>query len=243
MKPQKERIDEEKKKDILDHLEDFIETRIEKNLKKGLDEVEKFVKEELLKGASKKKDGKGGKPGALSYIEAFLEDPQVAAVIPSTKFIVDRVLKMIDWEKAKTIVEYGPAEGVMTRRMLERLPEDGVLFAIETNPRFVAALGNIQDPRLTVLHGSVLDIEKLLAPHQVGAADAIVSGIPFSFLKPIERHQLLHRTEERLHPGGRFIAYQVTTHLLPLLKYHFQDVDVQYELRNIPPHFIFTGFK
>ena len=221
------------KKDVLDHIEEFIE----KNLRKGLDEVEKFVKEELLKKNGHKE------PGAVSYIEAFLKDRKVASLHPSTKFVIERVLKMVDWGSARVIVEYGPAKGVITKPLLAQLPPDGVLVAIETNDHFVDSLRRIEDPRLRVLHGSVLDIDELMAPLGVGPADAVVSGIPFSYLKPVDRHRLLHKTEARLGRRGRFIAYQFTTHLIPLMKYHFEDVDVQFEIRNLPPHFIFTGFK
>ncbi|MBI3549856.1 MAG: methyltransferase [Elusimicrobia bacterium] len=241
MTPTKEKppVDEREKKDVLDHIEDFIENRIEKNIKKGIEDLEKFVKEELLKRGHKR----GDEPGPLSYIEAFLDDPKVATVMPSSKFVIERVTKMIDWSATKTIVEFGPAEGVITQRLLELLPKDGRLVGIELNDKFVAALKKIKDPRLHVVHGSVLDIEEHLRPLDIGKADVIISGIPFSFLKPVQRHQLLHKIDDRLRPGGRFIGYQVTTHLVPLMKYHFEDVDVQFEIRNIPPHFVFTGFK
>lgn len=230
-------------KDILDHLEEFIETRVQKNLRKGFEEIEGFLRREFLE--RDREGARGGKKdaGLFSYMEAFLEDKQVAAVIPSTKFLVERVLKRIEWPAARVLVEYGPAEGVMTRAFLERLPSDGLLVAVETNARFVETLGRLRDPRLQVIHGSVLDIDRLLAPLSLPPADAVASGIPFSFLKPIERHQLLHKTEALLRPGGRFVAYQVTTHLVPLMKYHFRTVDAQLELRNLPPHFVFTGTK
>lgn len=229
-----------KKKDLFDHLESFVEGLIDKHMRKGLSEVEHFLKKEVVKSPENRQKVES----VFNYLDAFLKDPKVASVAPSTKFVVARVLKMIDWTKTKVIIEYGPAGGVITRQLLERLPEDGTLIAVETNEKFVDILRkDVSDPRLKVVHGSVLDLPAHLAPLNVGPADAIVSGIPFSFLKPIERHQLLHKTEEALRPGGRFIAYQFTTHLVPLLKFHFEKVDVQFEVRNIPPHFIFTGFK
>lgn len=200
------------------------------------DHIENFIKQEILRR------GKEDEAGPLSYIEAFLKDPKVASIAPSTKFLVERVAKMLP-DPVRVIVEYGPAEGVVTRELLARLPKNGLLVAIETNERFVAALSKMRDPRLKALHGDVMRLAELLKPLDVGGADAVVSGIPFSFLKPIERHQLIHKTEEHLRPGGRFIAYQVTAHLWPLMQYHFEKVDVQFELRNLPPNFIFTGFK
>lgn len=238
MKSFKEHPSVRERKDVLDHIEDFIENHVERNVRRGIDEIERFVKQELLRQGKKKDE-----PSLFSYLDALREDWQVAALAPSTKFVVARVLKKIDWKTTRTIIEYGSASGVITKQLLARLPADGCLVAIETNAKFVSALSRHQDPRLRVIHGSVLELDRLLAPSQPRSVDAIVSGIPFSYLKPMDRHQLLHKTEERLRPGGRFIAYQVTTHLIPLMKYHFRDVDVQFEIRNLPPHFIFTGYK
>ena len=46
-----------------------------------------------------------------------------------------------------------------------------------------------------------------------------------------------------LEPSGRFIAYQVTTHLIGLLEDYFRKVKTEFEIRNIPPHFVFTAYK
>jgi phospholipid N-methyltransferase len=201
-----------------------------------LDHIEIFIKQEILKR------GKEGEAGPLSYIEAFLKDRKVASIAPSTKFVVERVTKMLP-SSSKVIIEYGPAEGVMTRDLLAKLPKDGLLITIETNERFIASLAKIPDPRLKVLHGDVANLVELLRPLNINHVDAIVSGIPFSFFKPFKRHLLLQKTENLLRPGGRFIAYQVTAHLWPLMEYLFEKVDIQFELRNLPPNFIFTGFK
>lgn len=232
-----------KDRDLLDKIEDFIESRIEDKIKKGLDDVESFLKRELreLKDkAAKPKD----EAGAFSYLEQFFKDRKVASVAPSTKFLISRVLKRMDLRDARVVIEYGPAEGVITRHILDRLPANGRLVAIELNGEFAKTLKKeVCDPRLSVITGSVLEVDELVAPLGVPPADVIVSGIPFSFLKPRARHELLHKTVDLLGPKGRFVAYQVTTHLVPLLKYHFDDVEVDFEPRNLPPHFIFTGQK
>lgn len=236
-----------KDQDILDKIEDFLQTRIEDKIKKGFDDVEAFLKrefEELREKAKGKHGERDEEVGPFSYLEEFLRDRKVASVAPSTKFLVGRVLKRMDLRNAKVVIEYGPAEGVMTKPILSRLPADGRLVAVELNPGFAATLRQqLDDPRLTIVQGSVTEIDKLVAPLGLPPADVIVSGIPFSFLPPLERHHLLHKTVDLLGPKGRFVAYQVTTHLVPLLKYHFKDVDADFEIRNLPPHFVFTGYK
>jgi len=228
--------------DVLDHIEEFIEKHIENKLKKGLDEVEKFLKKDLLE-KNKPKGEREEEDKFLAYLDTFLKDRKVAAIMPSSKFILERVLKRIDWKHTKVVVEYGAAAGVLTHRLLEKLPADGTLVAVELNVDLYEQLRKIQDPRLKTINGSVIEIDKLLAPMNLGPVDAITSGIPFSFLKPLQRHELLHKTVDLLRPGGAFAAYQVTTHLVPLMKYHFTETDIDFEIRNLPPHFIFSGIK
>ena len=214
-----------------------------------LDRLGELIGGSLAKGANtleaalKKTKGKSKDRKFMGYVKVLLDDPAVAAVTPSSKFIVDRVVKAMALEKAKVIVEYGAARGVITKRILEKMKPDAKLVAIEFNSELFKGLKKLSDPRLILVRGDVREIEKILAQHGVDKVDAIVSGVPFSFFSNRGRHELLLKTSESLAPGGRFVAYQVTTHLIPLLKDYFSKIDTQFELRNIPPHFIFTAHK
>ncbi len=208
---------------------------IEKHFKDGMNKVEEIFKDD------QKADDK-----LFSYFKAFVDDKGVASVTPSSRYIVERVVKAMDPKTAKVIVEYGAASGPITRRVLERMPADCRLFAIELNDGLFEKLKeSVKDPRLTPIHGDVRFVDRLLGPHGVvnGQADVVFSGIPFAFLSGRGRHELLTKTLELLRPGGRFVAYQVTTHLIPVLKDYFPRIDTQFEVRNIPPHFIFTAYK
>lgn len=233
-----------REKDLIKEIEDFFEEKVERKVRDGYRELEKLLKKEI--------GPKKGKPSEFleydadspfSYLSAFLRDKAVASVVPSTKFVVDRVVKAMELPQAGLIVEFGPAEGVITRRMLAKLRPEAVVVAIERNENFVKALGKIDDRRLRVVHGDVQQVDAILARHGLGEADAMVSGIPFSFFNSRQRHQLLEKILAGLKPKGRFVAYQFTTHLIPLLKCYFRKVDTQFEIRNLPPHFIFTCHK
>ncbi|MBI3289095.1 MAG: methyltransferase domain-containing protein [Elusimicrobia bacterium] len=220
-------------RDVLDNLGDMIGGRI----KKGMSKLEEII-------ADAKKDKEEHQDAKfMAYVKIFMDDPSVAAVTPSSRFLVNRTVKAMNLENAKTIVEYGAARGVMTRRILEKMRPDATLLAIEFNEALFAELKKLSDPRLTPLHGDVREIDKILARQGLDGADVIVSGVPFAFFSGRGRHELLTKTSELLRPGGRFVAYQVTTHLIPMLKDYFSDVDIQFEVRNMPPHFIFTALK
>lgn len=196
-----------------------------------------------MKTAKKENNGKAHEDKIFAYFKAFVDDMGVASVTPSSKFLVNRVVKAMDLRGCRVVVEYGAAEGVITRKILEGLAPSSTLVAFELNDKLFSGLSRIEDPRLKTIHQDVRQADKALKEIGVGQADVVVSGIPFAFLSTQGRHDLLTKTAGLLKPGGRFVAYQVTTHLIPLLKEHFKRVDVQFELRNLPPHFVFTAVK
>ena len=223
---------EKSDRDVLDNLGALIGGQI----KKGMSKLEEVMADSGKKG--KKDDSR-----FMGYVKVFMDDPAVAAVTPSSKYLVDRTVKAMDLAHAKVIVEYGAAQGVMTRRILEKMRPDATLLAVEFNTALFEELKNVKDPRLTLVHGDVREIDKILERHGVKGVDVIVSGVPFAFFSGRGRHELLTKTSDLLRPGGRFVPYQVTTHLITMLKDYFSDVDIQFEVRNIPPHFVFTAIK
>lgn len=208
-----------------------------------LDNLGALIGGRIKRGMSKLKSGKSAESRFMSYVKVFLDDRAVAAVTPSSRYLVKRAVDAMSLKSAKTIVEYGAAQGVMTRRILEQMRPDAKMLAVEFNAALFAELKKLSDPRLTLVHGDVREIDKILKTHGLAGADVVVSGVPFAFFSGRGRHELLTKTSELLNPGGRFVAYQVTTHLIPLLKEYFRDVDIQFEVRNIPPHFVFTALK
>jgi len=214
--------------------------RIERSVKEAVDKIEGVLKKDLLEKKAKPSDKDRG---PLFYLETFLRDKNVATVSPSSKYVIGKVLKGLDLHGVRTVVEYGPADGVMTRRILQALPQDGILTAIERNADFYNALVRLPDPRLRPVHGDVRQAERVVHGLGLQGVDRVVSGIPFSFLSLEERHSLLAQTARLLNPGGRFVAYQFTTHLIPLLKRYFKVADISFEIRNLPPHFVFTCVK
>lgn len=228
MKLKTRRSPETEDKDVLDHLGEIITD---------------FVKNKKLFKRNGKDDPRAGGDEDLSYIKAMLDDKAVAALMPSSKFLVKRIVKAMDLRGAKTVIEYGAAAGVITRQILPKLPPDGRLLAVEFNRPLFDMLRRINDPRLTVVNGDVREIDALASRHGFEQADAIVSGVPFSMFSGRQRHELLLKTCGLIRPGGRFVAYQVTTHLISLLDDYFKRFETEFEIRNLPPHFIFTAIK
>lgn len=175
--------------------------------------------------------------GTISYIKNFLQDQDVAAVAPSSSFLVRRVCKWIDFDADQTIVEYGPGNGVFSEYILNHMTEDSTLVLIESNPDFVGTLEAMtsDDPRVLVVEDRAERIDDILDMHNIDAVDYIVSGIPFSFLDEDTRQDLLARTHNALATNGKFLVYQNYNHLEEPLRNQFAEVTKEYEPRNIPP--------
>lgn len=175
--------------------------------------------------------------GTLSYIKNFIRDPDVAAIAPSSSFLVERVCKWIDFDEPAVIVEYGPGNGVFSEYILEHMTSDSTLILIESNPDFVQELREKtqDDPRAIVVEDLAQNVDEILTDQGIPEADYVVSGIPFSFLDDDEKDTLLARTCDVLAPDGKFLVYQNYNHLEGPLREHFSEVTKEREFRNIPP--------
>lgn len=179
----------------------------------------------------------------IDFIKIAVKDYKgVGAITISSKHTVKRIIKELKPEY-KYIVEYGAGNGVITREILNILPSDGKLVALELNSKLFASLSDIDDKRLIALHKNIIDVSRDFSSLGLPRIDAIISGIPFSFLKTAERKEVIKNTHDGLIGGGRFIVYQTSLLILGLLKKNFRKVRYRLELRNLPPYFIMVGEK
>ncbi|MDB5099234.1 MAG: pmtA [Cyanobacteria bacterium RYN_339] len=178
---------------------------------------------------------------ALLFFRTFLANPfAIGSVIPSSKHLVADLLDGIDFTTARTVVEYGPGTGVFTDEILRRLAPDAKLLCIEIMDDFYNTLSaRYDDPRLVLVHGSAADVERLLAEHGLGQADAVVSGLPFTSLPEEVRHAILGGTARALKPEGRFVMYQYSQFVMGHIKKYFAAIQTRFTMLNVPPAFSF----
>lgn len=171
----------------------------------------------------------------------FIKHPRMlGSLIPSSRFLVNRLLDQVDWSRANTIVEYGPGVGTFTGEILRRLRPEGSVVAIDTNRDFARYLSRtLRDDRLHVIEGSAADAPDALRERGLDRADYVISGIPYSTMNPELRERILQRTHELLQPDGAFLVYQFTRAVLPFLRQVFPHVRVEFEPRNIMPARLF----
>lgn len=172
----------------------------------------------------------------IAFFRGFLRNPdQVGSIIPSSRFLEKRIIEATMQDTPRIVVELGPGTGGTTRALLDALPADGRLLAIELDPHFVGVLSDIGDPRLTVHHGSAADVCHLLQDYGLGTADAVVSGIPFSSMPEKLGRQIMAAVWDCLSPQGCFVAYQFRSRVITLGKELLGTPVVEMEYLNVPP--------
>lgn len=179
------------------------------------------------------------------FARNFLRHPlTVGTFAPSSPFVVRRLLRQIDWDSARTVVEYGPGVGTITTSMLRRMHPDARLLVIETNTEFVCFMReHIRDPRLIVRQGSAAQVLEMMDETGLGPADCIVSGIPFSTMPERTKNRILTATAQALGSAGLLVVYQWTQSVLMYLDGPFKVVDEAVEWRNLWPMRLFLCHK
>ncbi|HZG57383.1 class I SAM-dependent methyltransferase [Paenibacillus sp.] len=182
------------------------------------------------------------------YIKNFVKDRDIASITPTSSYGVRKVCSRIDFSKDQVIVEYGPATGVFTRYLLDRMTPRSKLVLIERNAEFVSILRrSFADDRLRIYRDSAECVKQIVADACPEGANYILSGIPFSFFEDDVRRRIVEETYAVLQPGGKFLPYQTffqqDRHLLDHLSAVFPNVRHRYCLRNLPPMRIYEATK
>jgi len=180
-----------------------------------------------------------------AFFREFLRKPcQVGSVIPSSRFLEQRIVDASDLSAARRVVELGPGTGGTTRAFLRHLGQDAQLLSIELSPFFHEFLDEIADPRYTNHLGSAEDLAEILALYHMGKPDVIISGIPFSKMPKAVASRVAHAVKDNLTEGGRFVAYQFRRDVAritnPIMG---TPASCALEMRNIPPMWVFRWCK
>src|SRR6187551_3455343 len=86
----------------------------------------------------------------LRFLGQWVRNPrEIGSITPSSRFLTREVVERIDPSRARYIVELGPGTGVFTQALLDALPAEGRILAVDTNASFIEHLKKeLRDPRL-----------------------------------------------------------------------------------------------
>lgn len=179
----------------------------------------------------------------FQYLFQFIKDPKVAAFGPTSRKVVDKVCEGLPTDRDIRVLELGPGDGVVTKRILEQLSPGSRILALETNHRFCEELRSWEDPRLTVVQDQGQHFSQRMRSQGFEGFERIISGIPSSLLTHEERVELVLEFHRTLSEGGHSVIYQLS----PLMKKHLQffleleDMDIK--MNGLLPMFIMRGRK
>lgn len=162
----------------------------------------------------------------------------VGAVLPSSRFLTEKMLSKIDFASARLVVELGPGTGVFTKEILARLHPNGRFIVIESNETFCSILRDMDDPRLSVECTSAENLSALLGGKKV---DVILSGIPLASIGKDVAGRVLDVVKDALLPGGVFVQFQYSKLSRKMIAERFTSVEIDFVPMNIPPAFVYTA--
>lgn len=184
----------------------------------------------------------------LAYVKNLIKDRHIASITPTSSIGVKNICNKIAFTKDNIIVEYGPATGVFTNYILNKMTPDSKIVLIERNENFCSILKKkFPDPRVIIHHDSAENVADLVSPLSEDGVDYVLSGIPFSLFDPQMRKDIVRETHRIIRKNGKFLPYQTffqhDSHLLDHMKDYFSSVKNDYYLWNMPPMRLYEAVK
>ncbi|WP_283433855.1 class I SAM-dependent methyltransferase [Neorhodopirellula lusitana] len=181
---------------------------------------------------------------AWFVVKAWLQDPlNVATICPSSPFLTEHLANRDCVQQAERIIELGPGAGGTTQALLSNMRHDAEMLAVEVTEAFAEALDAINDPRLKVAIADASDLVDLVTDHNLGQADVVISGIPFSSIPEPVARKITQSIYEVLRPGGVFIAYQLRSDVTDYARPLFGPAKTESIPINLPPLTAFVWTK
>lgn len=190
------------------------------------------------------------------FANSLSEFDTSAAILPSSRALVDAMLAPLPLADAKVVVEFGPGTGAMTRSLLEKMRPDAKLYAIELDPTLHATLAKtITDPRLVAICGDAAEVKQILEKDGHSTCDALLSSLGLSLipgtardaiwrgalsvLKPdtvVTQFAYVHAKYVVISPTRGFWRFDADAYL----RERFESIEKRYIWPNIPPAIAFT---
>lgn len=161
-------------------------------------------------------------------------------IVPSSTFLVGRLLEGVDFATARNLVELGTGTGCVTREILRRMRPDARLISLEINPVFLEVCRELGDGRLRLVEGCATELPRILRDEGMEGVDAVVSSLPLSLMDEWVVDRILDGVQASLGPGGVFTQYQYSMSNHARLTSRYRHVAVKFALANVPPAFVFA---
>jgi phospholipid N-methyltransferase len=159
----------------------------------------------------------------------------IATPAPSGRFLVKEMLKGIDWDSAKVIVELGAGTGPITDILLKKVRPHTRLMIVEIEQDFCDRLRR-RFPNAEIVQGDAAHLDKLLADRGIEHVDHLVSGLPMPSIPHPIRKAIFESAMKCMGPEGVFRQLTVMPYVYwNFYRHYFQDVSFKLVPMNFPP--------
>jgi phospholipid N-methyltransferase len=180
------------------------------------------------------------------FKEAVKNIKTSGSIMPSSRFLIKKMLHNIDFSKDLILVEFGPANGIITTEIIKRMSKNSKLICFEINPVFYKELKeSIKDKRVIILDKSAENIKDELNKININDIDFCVSSLPLAMIPQPICSNIINNTLNVLKTNGGFVQYQYSLHYYKHLKKTFnkQNIRLKFCLMNFPPAFVYNCKK
>lgn len=167
----------------------------------------------------------------------------VGTVTRSSRFLCDKIIHHSEIEKARYIIELGAGDGVLTKKILEKMPADCKLIAFEINDKFIDLLEQIEDDRLIVAGDTAENLPVYMEKHGMEQIDIIYSAIPFSVFPDDTAREIVQISKSSMRRNGEYLQIHYSLIEKKMYSDIFGNVKVYFQPFNIPPAFILKSVK
>ena len=182
----------------------------------------------------KRKSGRGP-DWILMFTKFIRHGTTIASFVPSSPYLARTIIRGIDFNEAKCIVELGAGTGPVTTELVKRAKPGTRLIIIERDPDFCARLRE-KFPDHEVVEGDAAKLDEILKERGIESVDHVISGLPLPSFPAVLREGILDASHRVLSPQGTF--RQLTN--MPWVfkrfyKGYFKDVKFHFVALNLPP--------
>lgn len=178
----------------------------------------------------------------FEFIKEFIKSPKsIGSITPSSKYLSNKMIENVNFEKCNCIIEYGPGTGVFTEKIIARKKEDTLFIVFENDKLFADKLTNKYryKKNVKIINDSAENIKKYLNLYNISDIDYIVSGLPFTSLPREISDKILKTTSSLIQEKDKsFITFQYSLVKKNYFNNYFDNINVDRELLNMPPAYI-----
>ncbi|SMG41695.1 Phospholipid N-methyltransferase [Paenibacillus aquistagni] len=178
----------------------------------------------------------------VMFMQTFMKNPKrVGSVTPSSRFLAEKMVRSVPWNKVTALAELGSGTGAITNLIQSRVEGEAKVLLFEMDDRMKNHLQTIY-PDFSC-HSNALHLTKVMKHKGIQQLDCVISGLPFFNFEDDLRESLINQVNEALKPGGYFIAFQYSLQMKKHLSRKFVIEKIDLVPLNFPPAFVYLCRK